>query len=794
MISEDLLKSLSANVERFLAQPQVLQELFDAIPLQIVVKSLKEENFGQFLLWNKMAENLLGIGAGEAVGSMDMALFPPEQSAFFSEKDREIAQRKTSLLVPQEAIHSRTLGERLLRTVKIPILDGQGTPTALLAISEDITEWVKTEERLKKAFDELNEVNSEVPGAVFQFRVDAEGRASFPYISEGISEIIGEPASHMIQGLVNPLARIVAEDLPGFLAGVARSRREGCVCRQEFRIRRPNGEIRTVTSNSAPVNQPDGSTIWNGVITDVTEQKKTLEALQRGEERLHNALDAMRAAVWELDLANGHLYLSPEWGQLFQCQASDYPLTLQALIEWVHPEDKEQLRILEHIGTQGWTGHMEFRHRRGEKDHVWVLLSGKPVLDEDGIPIRQVGTLLDISERKKMERQLIQAKEAAERANQAKGDFLAMMSHEIRTPLNAVLGFSELLSSTPLSSEQSDYLHTIQDSSSALLVVLNDVLDYSKIESGMLDFILLPVEISKVIRSAVDIFRPQAAIKGVKVHAVFSGGFPNYLLCDAARLSQIIHNLLSNAVKFTERGEIVVELFLGDPPIGNTWPICLRVRDTGIGIDLTKHPSLFDPFYQADSSTRRRRGGTGLGLAIVRRLVSLMKGRIEVSSEKGRGTVFSIYLPLEAPEQEDSLIEEEQKRTSMNLSTILKKILIVEDNATNRRLLKLFLKKLGYDADEAANGFAGVEMATRVRYDVIFMDLEMPGMDGYEATAQIQNIYGDNAPYIVALTAHAMPEYRERSFQAGMQAYVSKPVGREELANILKEAFKSQQR
>lgn len=775
---------LPHHVEWFLRESSFLPDIFDAMPMQVIIKSLREEDFGRFLFWNKMAESILGISAEEAIGKTDEAFFPPDEVVFFARMDREVMEKGQCLIAPAETISSRRMGRRILRTIKTPIYSQEGVPIALLAVSEDITEKKGTERELTRALSFLENVNRELPGAVFQFKVDAAGRPRFSYLSDGVREISGDSPDDVTSGEVNLFDRVHQEDAPAVLEAMTRARREMNTLRQEFRIWTVSGELRWVSANSSPSLLYDGSAIWHGFITDITEQKKTQEALNRGDERLHNALDAMKAAVWEVELANDELYLSPEWGQLFGFPPSHYPATASEFLKFVHPDDRAILSS----SAATWSGQVEFRHLQRDGSYTWVLISGKSINDAGGVALRQVGTIMEISERKRMEHQLVEAKESAERASQAKGDFLAMMSHEIRTPLNAVLGFSDLLAATHLNPEQQDYLKTILDSSSALLVVLNDVLDYSKIESGKLDLQFLPMEVNRVIRSAMEIFRPQAALKGVRIHAVFSGGLPAFLMCDAARLSQIIHNLLSNAVKFTERGEIVVELFASGSRQGAVWPVTLRVRDTGIGIDLERHPMLFDPFYQADSSTKRRRGGTGLGLAIVRRLVGLLHGEIEVSSELGKGTTFVVRLPLQEPDQDEPVTEEDKKRMSLNLAGLIKKILIVEDNATNRRLVRLFLKKLGHDADEAIDGFSGVIKAQKVRYDVIFMDLEMPGMDGYEATQKIREIYGENSPYIVALTAHAMPEYRERSFQAGMQDYLSKPVKQDELAKVLRNA------
>jgi PAS domain S-box-containing protein len=563
-----------------------------------------------------------------------------------------------------------------------------------------------------------------------------------------------------------------------------------CHCRQEFRLRDKAGQIRWAMTSSLPKPDRDGSTIWYGFLSDVTEAKATTEALRRGEERLRAALEATRAAVWEIDVHDNSMFLSPEWGHLFGFAPEQFPRTFAEWLDTVHPEDVAAVRPLRETVAGGEGGQFEFRHRRENGDYLWVLMRGKPVHDAEGELIRQIGTFVDITDRHLTNRQLIEAKEAAERASEAKGEFLAMMSHEIRTPLNAVLGFSELLGAMPLEPEQADYLRTIQENSSALLVILNDVLDYSKIESGRLDLHPAPVDLARLVRSAAEFFRAQAVNKDIALDVHCAPNVPEKLLCDAARIHQILYNLISNAVKFTDRGTVRVELDVAGERVDGRWPVRIRVSDSGIGIALDRHPGLFDPFYQADSSTRRRHGGTGLGLAIVKRLASLMDGVIGIQSREGEGTIFTVRLSLPEPETEEPETALNDKSGTVNLSKLLPKILVIEDNATNRRLVRLFLRKFGLDADEAENGYDGVALAAAKKYDVIFMDLEMPGMDGYEATRLIREADPGRVPYIVALTAHAMPEYRERSLRAGMSAYLSKPVKQIELKQVIRDAMR----
>jgi len=237
MLREDILKSLAGSSSDSSLAASALSDIFDAIPLQIVVKSLREENFGEFLVWNKEAENILGIAAADALGKSDLDFFPPEQGAFFARQDRAVAALGKPIDIVAEPIMSKSLGLRTLRTIKTPIYGADGTPVALLAVSEDITERKSTENDLRKALDFLSHVNSQLPGAVFQLSVDDQGKASFPYVSEGIRSVTGDNAEEIMGGYANLLGRVIPYDLPAFLAAIAASRRDMTNLRQEFRVR-----------------------------------------------------------------------------------------------------------------------------------------------------------------------------------------------------------------------------------------------------------------------------------------------------------------------------------------------------------------------------------------------------------------------------------------------------------------------------------------------------------------------------------------------------------------------------
>lgn len=435
-------------------------------------------------------------------------------------------------------------------------------------------------------------------------------------------------------------------------------------------------------------------------------------------------------------------------------------------------EDSEshtcQLRLVNHDGTS-----------------FWVHLSETLSQDADGTAVRRV-VLSDITEQMQKKEELRIVKEEAETANAAnaaKSQFLANMSHQIRTPMNGFMGSLQLMEMTELSDEQQKYLRLSMTSSDLLLAVINDILDYSKIEAGMMELAETDLVISEVIQDAIDIFQPFATKKGLIIKSAIEEDVPDYLIGDPFKLRQVLGNLLGNAVKFTDEG--IIDIFVRKiEDIDNRMvKLVFTVKDTGIGIPADRTELLFKSFSQIDSSTTRQYGGTGLGLAIAKSLAEMMSGEIRVESKEGEGSSFLFTCVLKSGTGEDSAAACVKTAQTYAQKDHLVRLLLVEDDELSWMLIRELARKKGWNVIVAENGEEAVEAFQKMRFDVILMDVQMPVMDGYTATRiirQMETLIKTHTP-IIAMTAYALKGDKEKCLEAGMDDYLSKPVKFDEL-------------
>jgi len=518
---------------------------------------------------------------------------------------------------------------------------------------------------------------------------------------------------------------------------------------------------------------PDGNDGILVISNDITKRREIEIALRQSEEKYRSLVENITEVIFSVDLEGKFTYISPlikEFGQFDVEEIIGTPFT-----DYVYPDDLQGLVSSFQKALSGILVPYEFR-AFDKKGNIKYVRSTSKLQFENNVPIGLHGIMIDITEKKKFEEELKKAKEEAESAANIKSQFLATISHEIRTPINGVIGMTELLLNTLLNDEQKEYVDTIKNSGEILLSLINDILDFSKFETEKIVLESHPCNIRKSVEELINSFSTQAKEKNLEIKIFIDKNVPESIITDTARIRQILANLVSNALKYTNEGEVNVSVKCISIVKGNV-ELELSIKDTGIGISQSSLSQLFQPFTQLDPSNTRKYGGTGLGLIISKHLVEMMKGKIRVESKLGEGSNF-IFTIIGKKSNENLKIDLKKNSLNFNLGKeIPLNILLVEDNLINQKVTVRLLNKLGYTIDVTENGVKALEAVKKKKYDIIFMDIQMPEMDGFETTKQILKMFPKmNCPKIIAMTAAVMKGDREKCLNAGMVDYIPKPV------------------
>ena len=543
---------------------------------------------------------------------------------------------------------------------------------------------------------------------------------------------------------------------------------------KQVSISRLKDSILTISAKSDSIKQENDSDelldIVNYLDGQINSRKQAEQMLRISEEKYRNITANMRLGLLEVDNDEIITFANQSF-----CEMSGYTLPelmgAKASLLFAKDEQAAILRQKNELRKQGHSDAYEISLNNKNGEQKWWLISGAPHYNDKGELIGSIGIHLDITKQKKLEYDLMEAKLQAERSAQAKELFLANMSHEIRTPMNAIMGMSHQLNKTTLNSRQSLFLDAIHNSAEHLLVIINDILDISKIEAGKLNLEHIGFSITTIVKSAVQVMQHKAEEKGLMLSISIDDNINKVLIGDPYRFKQVLLNMISNSIKFTEKGGVQVNCTLHGST-DSSQLLRVTITDTGIGMDENYLGQLFTNFSQEDNSVARKYGGTGLGMSICKKLIELMNGTIDVTSKKNQGTSITFTLPFiignecDLPEKEEINFD----------SSILKgsRILLVEDNEMNRLVATTVLEHYEVDFAEAVNGETAVAMLKKEQFDLILMDVQMPVMNGIEATKIIRKEISTTIP-IIALTANAIKGESDKCIAAGMNGYISKP-------------------
>ncbi len=757
--------ALTIYVNEFKQKEYYQRALLDNFPFWVWLKDTES----RFLAVNRtFATSCNEDNCDNMLGKSDFDYAPKAMAEGYRSDDFAVlASNQKKMVVEQVVDYLGVI--TWVETFKAPVLDDSGRTLGTVGFARDVSARRKIEESLKTSEEWFRTLFTQSPvgiglvdsltGQLYQVNQKYADIVGFT-ISE-LEQINWMQLSHPddLQADLDNMALMNAGDTNGFT--------------MEKRLIHADKSIIWINLIVAKTSiQQLGQPCHHAVIEDITERKQIEQSLLESEFRWKFAIEGAGDGVWDWNVQTDEALYSKKWKEMLGYAENDILPTNAEWVTRIHPDDSKYVSEKMQAYLQGETENyvVEYRLRCKDEHYKWIFGRGMIVeRDDNGDPLRLIGTHTDISERKAAEYNLAKSK----------SDFIANMSHEIRTPMNAIIGLSRLALKKDISVEVRDYLDKIFNSSSNLLNILNNILDFSKLEAAGFEYNHAVFDLDVIMANLDNLFVNLTEETRVDFKMIVAPDVPRGLVGDSIKLQQVLTNLLSNAKKFTEQGEIVTTVEVQNR-VNDSIELCFTVWDTGIGMTTEQIDKLFKPFSQADTSITRKYGGTGLGLSICKQLVELMGGEIHVTSFYGEGSAFKFNLPFTvAPILVNSI-------TTLPVSNYdAQRILLVEDNEINQLVAMELLTSRGLNVQIANNGKEGVALALAEPFDLILMDIQMPDMDGLTATRLIRaEPELKNIP-IIAMTAHAMPGDKEKSLAAGMNAHLTKPIDEGELVATL---------
>ncbi|WP_309400738.1 PAS domain-containing hybrid sensor histidine kinase/response regulator [Cerasicoccus maritimus] len=663
-----------------------------------------------------------------------------------------------------------------------PIHDIKGNLVNFIAITNDITTRRLDRERIEESERRFRDISNAANEFIWEHDIDGV----FTYATDRVQDILGYTAGEFVglhpMDIIQPGYEKVLED--EMLLHI-----QNTEIFSNFEL--PNvckdGSIVWLTISGVPMFDNSGQLIgYRGAAMDITSRKKAEKELSHLYQRFQLATSSARIGIWEYDFELQSLVWDSIMHEIYRLPPKRLSHSLSCWSRVIIPEDYPMFKsTLETAMERGGNYRLNYRIAWPGGDIRYITGNALVQLNDNGQPARIIGSSWDVTEQKRAEQDAIAAKNTAEDANRAKSAFLAMMSHEIRTPMNGVLGMIQALKESTLNTEQQDFVDTIETSSGSLMTIIDDILDYSKVEAGRLALDPRPLNVASIIKGALTLYSTHADEKKLELIHRIEDDVPPAVLGDEMRIRQVLVNLISNAIKFTDRGRVTVKLSakrLADDSV----ELHFSVSDTGIGFSKEQANTIFEPFVQADASITRRHGGTGLGLAISRRLVELMGGKIWCESSRLLGTIFHFTIASRIIDPNSLKVKNDAELDELDYQG---RILLAEDNPVNRKVVQFILTRLGCTADSATDGKEALDLHRKQPYDLVLMDVQMPNVDGLAATREMRRMSGEGErPWIIGLSAAAMKEDKDAAIEAGMNDFLHKPLKPQELEAALRHA------